>query len=63
MDINAELANQVASSYPSGNVTAVSGDVSNIKTWQDALDAALAKYGRLDIVVNNAGVVQKAQPR
>jgi 3-oxoacyl-[acyl-carrier protein] reductase len=43
-------------------VTAVPGDVSLVKTWYAALDTALATYGRLDIVVNNAGVVQKATP-
>jgi 3-oxoacyl-[acyl-carrier protein] reductase len=63
VDINAGLVNQVANSYPSGNVTAVSGDVSIIKTWYEALDTALAAYGKLDIVVNNAGVVQRATPR
>lgn len=62
VDINTELSAQVANSYPSGNVTAVSGDVSNVKTWYEALDTALATYGKLDIVVNNAGVVQKATP-
>lgn len=52
----------VASSYLSGLVTAVPGDVSLLSTWHTALSTALATYGQLDIVVNNAGVVQKATP-
>ena len=60
--LNADLAKDVASSYPDGNVVAVGGDVSNIDTWHNALKTALDRFGKLDIVVNNAGVVQKATP-
>jgi NAD(P)-dependent dehydrogenase (short-subunit alcohol dehydrogenase family) len=63
VDINEKLAEQVAQSYPSGNVVAVAGDVSQLSTWQTALKTALDSFGKLDIVVNNAGVVQKATPR
>lgn len=31
-------------------------DVTDAAQWNDALDAAIAKWGRLDVVVNNAGI-------
>jgi NAD(P)-dependent dehydrogenase (short-subunit alcohol dehydrogenase family) len=31
-------------------------DVTSEKSWQDAINATVAKFGRLDILVNNAGV-------
>ena len=36
--------------------------MSKIETWHNALKAALDSFGKLDAVVNNAGVVQKATP-
>ena len=56
------MARDVAKSYPDGNVVPVAGDVSKIETWHNALKAALDSFGKLDVVVNNAGVVQKATP-
>ena len=35
----------------------VQGDVSSRKSWEEALDTALKEFGRLDIVVNNAGIL------
>ena len=31
-------------------------DVTSESDWQEAVDAALARYGKLDILVNNAGI-------
>ena len=62
MDINADLAKEVANSYPDEDVIPVAGDVSKLDTWQNALKAALDSFGKLDVVVNNAGVVQKKTP-
>ncbi|RAH55766.1 alcohol dehydrogenase [Aspergillus piperis CBS 112811] len=46
----------------SNNITYVRGDVTSLDDWQKALEQALSVYGHLDIVVNNAGVLHKAQP-
>jgi 3-oxoacyl-[acyl-carrier protein] reductase len=39
-----------------GKAIAVQGDVSKADQAQGLIDAAIRKYGRLDVVVNNAGV-------
>jgi glucose 1-dehydrogenase len=39
-----------------GKVTAVKADVSNVSDLRTLVDAAVATFGRLDIMVNNAGV-------
>jgi 3-oxoacyl-[acyl-carrier protein] reductase len=41
-----------------GKATAVSGDVSKKDQAQGIIDAAIRKYGRLDILVNNSGVYE-----
>src|ERR1700757_4981317 len=39
-----------------GKAVAVQGDVSNASAAQGIIDAAIKKYGRIDILVNNSGV-------
>jgi len=41
-----------------GNAIAVHGDVSKAAEAQGIIDAAIKKYGRLDILVNNSGVYE-----
>jgi 3-oxoacyl-[acyl-carrier protein] reductase len=43
-----------------GRATAVVGDVANRAHAQRIVDAALAHYGRLDILINNAGITRDA---
>ncbi len=38
------------------NVLGVQADVSNLEDLQRLIDAAVAKFGRVDVMVNNAGV-------
>lgn len=45
-----------------GKATAVAGDVSKEEDIQNAVKAAVEKYGRLDIVINNAGLMDKMAP-
>ena len=45
-----------------GKAIAVSGDVSKEADIQNAVKAALDTYGRLDIVINNAGLMDKMAP-
>lgn len=56
-DINPKPATTLSSSFPSSLTSVFIGDVSNATHWSTALDQCLRDFGRLDIVVNNAGVV------
>lgn len=40
------------------NATYVSGDVSNKETGKNLVTAALQKFGKVDILINNAGIFQ-----
>lgn len=42
--------------------TFVKSDVTSRSSWQSLLESTLQKYGRLDIVVNNAGVCYDKKP-
>jgi 3-oxoacyl-[acyl-carrier protein] reductase len=60
-DLNKEGAAQVAASLPN-NSFGVEVDVSSSSSVKAAVDAVLAKTGRVHILVNNAGVAGKAAP-
>jgi NAD(P)-dependent dehydrogenase (short-subunit alcohol dehydrogenase family) len=45
-----------------GKATAVAGDVSKEEDIRNAVRAAVEKYGRLDIVINNAGLMDRMAP-
>jgi NAD(P)-dependent dehydrogenase (short-subunit alcohol dehydrogenase family) len=45
-----------------GKAIAVAGDVSKEEDIQNVVKAALDTYGRLDIVINNAGLMDKMAP-
>ncbi|KAH7010395.1 oxidoreductase [Ilyonectria destructans] len=62
LDINEKDAKKVASAHPNGSTVGIKGDVSSEADWKAALDIAVKTFGRLDVVVNNAGVVYKACP-
>jgi NAD(P)-dependent dehydrogenase (short-subunit alcohol dehydrogenase family) len=57
-DIDLEAAGTVAAAItsPGGSAEPVRLDVTDEAAWQQATDRALASRGRLDIVVNNAGI-------
>lgn len=63
VDINVANGERVAAAQPPGSVVFVEGDVSVEADWQKVVDTALAQFGQIDIVVNNAGVVNKATVR
>ena len=59
-EINAENGQRVADSLPKGTAAFFAGDVTIQEHWKDALKTCLETFGRLDIVVNNAGVVHRS---
>jgi 3-oxoacyl-[acyl-carrier protein] reductase len=60
-DLNKEGAAQVAASLPN-NSFGVEVDVSSSSSVNAAVQAVLAKTGRVHILVNNAGIAGKAAP-
>jgi 3-oxoacyl-[acyl-carrier protein] reductase len=61
LDINAEGARAVAASIGS-SATACAGDVALGRDVADAVEQTVRAYGRLDIVVNNAGWSYRNRP-
>jgi 3-oxoacyl-[acyl-carrier protein] reductase len=60
-DVNEARAHQVAQAIPGGESIAVAADVSS-KPQVDALfDTAVARFGTVDVLVNNAGNIHAAR--
>ncbi len=60
-DIDPARAAEVARALPDGKGIAIAGDVA-IKLQVDAMfDAAIARFGRIDVLVNNAGNIHAAR--
>ncbi len=53
-----ESAQQVLQQLADGNHHMIQCDVSNEQQVKDMMDEILAKYGRIDVVVNNAGITK-----
>ncbi|CAI7659033.1 unnamed protein product [Penicillium bialowiezense] len=60
-DINVEGGEKVASQNPS-NLIFQRMDVTQESDWTAVLDLALAKFGRVDVLVNNAGTSYRNKP-
>lgn len=45
-----------------GTVIAVQGDVSKQKEMEDLLDTVVREHGRIDILINNAGIMDEMMP-
>jgi 3-oxoacyl-[acyl-carrier protein] reductase len=63
-DINADGARRVAEviAQQGGQAAHVKGDVTKRGDVKAMVDAAVERYGRLDIMVNNAGTTHRNQP-
>ncbi len=59
-DVDAEAAAAVAAEIADSGATAIAhvGDCSEVEAAQSLVDQAVATFGRLDAVVNNAGIVR-----
>lgn len=62
-DLNIEAAQQAADAIGSERARAVRCDVTSEDDVQALVDAAVAAFGRLDVMVNNAGVTRDATMR
>ena len=57
-DINVEGGQNVASKDPA-NLVFQKTDVTNVDDWKAVVDLAFSKFGRLDVLVNNAGTTYR----
>jgi len=61
-DLDGSGAESVALSFSSPDVKGVAMDVCKQEDWEKAVGTAIKDFGRLDIVVNNAGVTYRNKP-
>lgn len=61
-DLDGSGAESVASSFSSPNVKGVAMDVCKQQDWERVVGKAIQEFGRLDVVVNNAGVTYRNKP-
>lgn len=54
-----EVASSITAISGSNRTTVIAGDLRQPAAAKDAVDAAVAAFGRLDIVVNNAGATKR----
>jgi short-subunit dehydrogenase len=61
---NEKLLNEVAESIKkqcsNNNIIAVTGDVSNETDCKNLIDTAISNFGKIDILINNAGISMRA---
>jgi len=61
-DINEKGAKATADKIGGNNTIIMNMNVTSADNWKAAVDAVVQKWGRLDIVVNNAGTSYKNKP-
>jgi 3-oxoacyl-[acyl-carrier protein] reductase len=60
-DVDGEGVGKIAGAA-GGDVIGLAADVTNPNDWRKVVDACINEFGRLDIVVNNAGTSHRNQP-
>ena len=63
-DISEDLGRQVEAEIAEsgGDAVFMNLDVTSESDWEDAVEATVARYGKLDILVNNAGISSTHNP-
>lgn len=61
VDHNVDAGKDVLQGQPKGSAAFCHADVSKEKDWKRVIEAAVTAFGKLDIIVNNAGAVHKMQ--
>ncbi|KAF2843667.1 oxidoreductase [Patellaria atrata CBS 101060] len=61
-DLNSSAATTTAQSLKSSNIKTLKMNVTEESHWKEAVSVCLATWGRLDIIVNNAGTTYKNKP-
>ncbi|CAI9098771.1 OLC1v1035478C2 [Oldenlandia corymbosa var. corymbosa] len=62
VDINAELGQSVCDKLGLQNATFIYGDVTNEADVEKAINMTIQKHGKLDIMINNAGILDDPKP-
>ena len=60
VDMNVAVLEEAKSAFPEGKVLTVDGDISDEATVLAVVDAAVAKFGAVHGLVNNAGITRPA---
>lgn len=56
-DINEALLNESIGAIENENIIAVAHDVTSEEGWKNVVEKTLEKFGKLDVLVNNAGIL------
>ncbi|GLA24176.1 dehydrogenase reductase SDR member 4 [Aspergillus niger] len=62
VDLDQENGKRVQCALPAGRAVFVQGDVSSDSDWEKVREVALENFKKIDIVINNAGIVHAVQP-
>lgn len=62
LDINQENGDKLLSQFKDKNVAFIKADVTSRDDWQRALDETISRWGKIDVVVNNAGTTYRNKP-
>jgi NAD(P)-dependent dehydrogenase (short-subunit alcohol dehydrogenase family) len=62
LDINDDNGTALLEQYKGKNVAFLKADITSRVDWQKALEATISRWGKIDVVVNNAGTTYRNKP-
>jgi NAD(P)-dependent dehydrogenase (short-subunit alcohol dehydrogenase family) len=62
LDINDDNGTALLEQYKGKNVAFLKADVTSRDDWKKALEATISRWGKIDVVVNNAGTTYRNKP-